>query len=128
MDQYPAKSGYEEILEKKQLEFKTVVSELISTFRSQAELGQFLQVFLVASIRLIDGIGGSIWVRRGNQMGLALEAGESRGMLPVLEGDGSEESLLGQISQEMKPFVAPLLQKGTDKEDRRRQHRHLHSY
>ena len=121
MDQYPAKSGYEEILEKKQLEFKTVVSELMSTFRSQAELGQFLQVFLVASIRLIDGIGGSIWVRRGNQMGLALEAGESRGMVPVLEGDGSEEFLLGQISREMKPFVAPLLQKGTDKEDRRRQ-------
>jgi multidrug efflux pump subunit AcrA (membrane-fusion protein) len=121
MDQYPAKSGYEEILEKKQLEFKTVVSELMSTFRSQAELGQFLQVFLVASIRLIDGIGGSIWVRRGNQMGLALEAGESRGMVPVLEGDGSEEFLLEQISREMKPFVAPLLQKGTDKEDRRRQ-------
>jgi multidrug efflux pump subunit AcrA (membrane-fusion protein) len=119
MDQYPAKSGYEEILEKKKLEFKTVVSELISTFRSKAELGQFLQVLLAASIRLMEGVGGSIWVRRGNQMGLAFEAGESRGFLPKLEGDGSEESILKQISQVMQPYVAPLIQKDEDKEDQR---------
>jgi hypothetical protein len=121
MDQLPVSTKFEELLEKKKLEFKKVVSELISAFHSQAELGQFLQVFLVASIRLIEGIGGSIWVRHGNQMGLAFEAGESREMLPVLEGNGTEEFLLEQISREMKPFVAPLTRKGVNAEDRRGQ-------
>ena len=117
MNQLPVNREYEEILEKKKLEFKTVVSELISTFRSQAELGQFLQVLLVASIRLMEGSGGSIWLRRGSQIGLAFEAGASKDMLPELEGDGSEETVLAQISQEMRASVFPLIRKGADKED-----------
>ena len=117
MNQLPVNREYEEILEKKKLEFKTAVSELISTFRSQAELGQFLQVLLVASIRLMEGSGGSIWLRRGSQIGLAFEAGASKDMLPELEGDGSEETVLAQISQEMRPSVFPLIRKGADKED-----------
>jgi multidrug efflux pump subunit AcrA (membrane-fusion protein) len=118
MDQYPAKLGYEEILEKKKLEFKVVVSELISTFRSKAELGQFLQVFLAASIRLMEGVGGSIWVRRGEKVELAFETSGSREMLPMVEGNGSEESLLVQISQVMKPYVAPLSRKDIAEEEK----------
>jgi hypothetical protein len=116
MDKLPVSPGYEEILEKKKLEFKMVVSELISTFHSQPNLGQFLQSFLVASIKIIEGKGGNIWVRRGEKIELAFDVGESKEMLPVVEGDKSEEYVLGQISNQMKPFVAPLARKGTDEE------------
>ena len=120
MDQMPVPTGVEEILEKKKLEFKSVVSELFSICRSQANLGQFLQLFLVSSIRLMEGIGGSIWVKRGEKLEVAFEAEGTRGMQPVFEGIEKEEDLLEKVSQGMKPFVAPLVEKGLDQEEGRR--------
>jgi hypothetical protein len=122
MDQMPIPTGYEEIFEKKKLEFKSIVSELFSICRSQANLGQFLQNFLVSAVRLMEGDGGSLWIRRGANVELAFETGESREMLPVVEeeGKGDEGALLEKISQVMKPFVAPLVKKGMEEEGQRR--------
>ncbi|MGB9629689.1 MAG: GAF domain-containing protein, partial [Thermodesulfobacteriota bacterium] len=114
MDQYPVKSEYKESLEKKMLEFRSIVGDLISNFYIQADLGQFLQVFLLASIRLMDGTSGNLWIRRGDQLGLAFDVGESKEMIPMSEENTSEESLLEQISNVMKPYVSPLIQKGRE--------------
>jgi hypothetical protein len=122
MDQIPVPTGYEEILEKEKLGFKSVVSGLFSICRSQAGLGQFLQTLLVSAIRLLEGSGGSLWIRRETKIELAFETGESREMLPAedQEGGGNEAALLEKISQVGKPFVAALVRKGTDGKDQRR--------
>ena len=112
----PVPLGYEEILEKKKLEFKAVVSELLAACRSQTSLGPFLQQLLVSSIRLVEGVGGSVWVRRGEKTELAFDTGESKEMRPVVEGNLSEEDVLQQIAQVGEPYVAPLRRNGMDEE------------
>ncbi|MEM4720714.1 MAG: GAF domain-containing protein [Candidatus Methanomethylicaceae archaeon] len=117
MDPYPVKSEQEGFLERKILDFKNTVGELIAHFYTQVELGQFLQVFLIASIKLMDGVSGNLWVRRGEQFGLAFNVGESKDMVPDLEGDHPEEFLLSQIANVMKPYVSPLTHRERENRD-----------
>lgn len=108
MDSYPATARHEEFFERRILEFKTTVGELVANFYTQADLGQFLQVFLIASIKLMEGVSGAFWVRRGDQLGLAIDVGESKEMVPVAQENSTEEALLEQIASVMKPYVSPL--------------------
>lgn len=110
MDAYPTTTtaGDGKIFEKRMLEFKTTVGELISNFYTQADLGQFLKVFLIASIKLMEGISGNLWISRGDQLGLAFDVGGAKEMVPVAEENQTEESILGQIAEVMKPYVSPL--------------------
>ena len=119
MTQMPVATGYEEIVEKRKLELKAVVSELISLCRSQVSLSQFLQGFLVAAVKMVEGIGGCIWISRGERIEVAFETGESREMLPVVEGFAGEGEVLEQVCRVMKPFVAPLVQAGRGEDDQR---------
>lgn len=119
MEPYPIPAGSEEIIEKMKLEYKGLMSELISNCRSQTNLAQFLQSYLVSAIRLMEGNGGSIWLRHGENLQLTFAAGESQEMLPLVEGKVSEEEVLKQVSQMMNPFVAPLVKKGMDPEEQK---------
>lgn len=110
MNRMPAQPGLEELLTEKKLEYKTVMGELFSLCRSQCDLSQFLQNFLLAAVRLADGQGGGLWLRRGESIDLSFDTGDARLFTPVMEG--GEEGLIEKVAEVLKPYVAPLQQRG----------------
>jgi hypothetical protein len=110
MNQMPTPPGLDELLTEKKLEYKTVMGELFSLCRSQCDLSQFLQNFLLAAVRLAEGQGGGLWLRRGEAIELAFDTGDARLFAPVMEG--GEEGVIEKIAEVLKPYVAPLQQRG----------------
>ena len=94
---------------RKQLMLHKIVSELISMSSSQTNPGEFLSSFLRSAVRLIDGSGGTVWVKRGETLQPAFHTGKTTEVQPIDdEGESSDEGVLAKISSDIRPFVFPM--------------------
>lgn len=94
---------------KKQLMLQKMVSELIFLSSSQVNPGEFLSSFLRSAVRLIDGAGGTIWVKREQKLEPVFHTGKTTEIQPIEDdGDGSDEGVLEKITADVKPFVFPM--------------------
>lgn len=94
---------------KRQLLLHKLVSELISILSSQLNPGEFLSRFLTSAVRLIEGEGGTVWVKRAEKLEPLFHTGKSAELVPVdEEQEGGEEGILVKMSSDTRPFVFPV--------------------
>jgi hypothetical protein len=88
------------------LEIQLAISDLVSLADSQVEMGTFLQHFLRQSVLLLEGVGGTIWLLRGDSLDVVLQ----EGMAAELNGAaaGSVGEIPKRVLQDHKPYVVAL--------------------
>jgi multidrug resistance efflux pump len=88
------------------LRIQLAVSELVNLADSKVEMGSFLGRFLRQSVGLLDGVGGTVWILRGNNLDPVFQEGVAR----ELEGKLGEEiqKIPSIVLEQRKPYVASL--------------------